>query len=57
MLLEGEVEELQPLETHFVAARARACVFAIKIGTRLSAYVGTIMSWGGEKRKPQPWLT
>lgn len=34
---------------HFVAVR----VFAIKIGTRLSAYMGTIMTW----KKKKPWLT
>lgn len=53
MLLEGEVEMLQPLETQTLCGSV--CVFAIKIGAWLLAYMGTIMSW--KKIKPQPWLT
>lgn len=53
MLLEGEVEELQPLETQ--TRCGWVCVFAIKIGTWLLAYMGPITSW--KELKPRPWLT
>lgn len=47
MLLEGEVEMLQPLETQTLCSCV--CVFAIKIGAWLLAYMGTIMSWKKNK--------